>query len=78
MDDLPENCLDVVSDSKATAILVWRGAPDAVPAGMRQLGCTVAASMEECLSILVRMEIDPQPPTLLGRLRNALSAMNAR
>ena len=28
IDDRPDNCLDVVLDSKAAAILVWRGDPD--------------------------------------------------
>ena len=71
VDDLPENCLDVLSDSKATAILVWRGALDAVPAGLRQHGCSVVASVGECLSMLAGLEIGPQPTTLLGRLKLA-------
>ena len=37
VDDNPENCLDVVMESEARAILVWRGGADVVPASARRL-----------------------------------------
>ena len=38
VDDRPENCLDIAIDSKARAILIWRGDQNAVPASARRLG----------------------------------------
>ena len=38
VDDRPENCLDMAIDSKARAILIWRGAEGGVPASARRLG----------------------------------------
>jgi hypothetical protein len=78
VDDLPENCRDVVSDSNATAILVWRRPLDTFPDGVRQIGCTVVASVEESLSILAGMERDARKPTLLERLKQAFGPANAR
>jgi hypothetical protein len=52
VDDRPENCLDVATDSKARAILVWRGDESQIPASARQLGIGVVQSIAECLDIL--------------------------
>src|SRR6476661_5484879 len=41
VDDRPENCLDVVVDSKARAILVWREDESLLPAAARRLGIGV-------------------------------------
>src|SRR5439155_16592344 len=38
IDDRPENCLDVVVDSKARALLVWREDVSQLPAAARRLG----------------------------------------
>src|SRR5206468_6136381 len=38
VDDRPENCLDVVVDSSARAILVWRSATEPVPSSAQRLG----------------------------------------
>jgi hypothetical protein len=40
VDDRPENCLDVISDSKARAILVWRESEDQLPAILTQVEST--------------------------------------
>ena len=56
VDDRPENCLDVVVDSKARAILVWRDDEKQVPAAARRLGIGVVNSTSACLDIL--SEID--------------------
>jgi len=56
VDDLPVNCVDVLSDSKAKAVLVWRGRSATVPAGARRLGIRVVRSMAECLDVLVAWE----------------------
>ena len=52
VDDNPENCLDVVMESEARAILVWRGGADVVPASARRLGIGAVSSVHECLRLL--------------------------
>jgi hypothetical protein len=56
VDDRPENCLDVVIDSKARAILVWREDEKLVPAGTRRLGIGVVKTTGECLDILAEVD----------------------
>ena len=56
VDDRPENCLDVVTDSKARAVLVWREKQQGLPTAARRLGIGVVESMNECLDILVQID----------------------
>jgi hypothetical protein len=73
VDDRPENCLDVVVDSKARAILMWRTDHKHLPGATRKLGIGVVKSMEECLSILA--ELDPctaDRPGVMDRLMRLL------
>src|SRR5262249_46060970 len=58
VDDRPENCLDVVVDSKARAILVWREEAKNLPAAARRLGIGAGTSVAEGLDIL----LPPHPP----------------
>jgi hypothetical protein len=52
IDDRPENCLDVVADSKAHAMLMWRGDEKLLPVSAKRLGVHVVKSVGECLDIL--------------------------
>jgi hypothetical protein len=56
IDDRPENCLDVVVDSSARAILVWRDDEKQLPAAARRLGIGVAKTVAECLDILAQVD----------------------
>ena len=56
VDDTPENCLDVVVDSKARSILVWRDEHNAPPIAAKRLGIGVVKSVEECLDILSQVD----------------------
>src|SRR5262245_4935552 len=56
VDDRPENCLDVVVDSKARAILVWRDDERNLPAAARRLGIGVVKTVAECLDILEQVD----------------------
>ena len=56
VDDRPENCLDVVTDSKARAVLVWREKQEGLPTAARRLGIGVVESIAECLNILVQID----------------------
>ena len=60
VDDRPENCLDVVTDSKARAVLVWRERQQGLPTAARRLGIGVVESMTECLDILVQIDTIPE------------------
>jgi hypothetical protein len=59
IDDRPENCLDVVVDSRARAILVWRDDERLVPPATRRLGIGVVKSVGECLDILTQIDSPP-------------------
>jgi hypothetical protein len=73
IDDRPENCLDVVTDSKAKPILVWRMRPDAVPPGVPRTGIEVVYSMQEALERLEEFTDErARRSTFMGRLRNAI------
>src|SRR4051812_4306453 len=64
VDDRPENCLDVVTDSKARAVLVWREKQQGLPTAARRLGIGVVESLTECLNILVQIDtITPEEKT---------------
>jgi hypothetical protein len=73
VDDRPENCLDVVTDSKARSILVWRGKEQALPSAARRLGIGVVTSVGECLDILTTLDSkDPADTGVLSRVRRLL------
>jgi phosphoserine phosphatase len=57
VDDRVENCLDVVADSNARAILVWRDSEDQLPATAKRLGIGVVRSVGECLDILAEVDL---------------------
>jgi len=73
VDDLPGNCLDVVVDSKARAILVWRDTGKPLPAVAKRLGIGVVESVEECLNILTQVDAPAAArPRVVDRLKQML------
>jgi phosphoglycolate phosphatase-like HAD superfamily hydrolase len=73
VDDRPENCLDVVVDSKARAILVWRGQASQPPAAAQRLGIGVVKSVADCLEILVQIDSAAQDaPGVMSRVMRLL------
>ena len=73
VDDRPENCLDVSIDSKARAILIWRGEESKVPASARQLGIGAVHSINECLDILESLNPDGSDQvSMFDRLKRLL------
>ena len=73
VDDRPENCLDVIADSTARAMLVWREDEKLLPAAATNLGIDVVKSVAETLTVLT--EPDPsasEPPGLVNRVRRLL------
>jgi hypothetical protein len=69
VDDRPENCLDVALESKAGAILLWRGSEASVPTSAKRLGIAVTPSVSACLEALVAAETGAADGSLLDRLR---------
>jgi hypothetical protein len=74
VDDRPENCLDVVVDSKARAILIWREGENQLPAAAQRLGIGVVKSVAECLDILTKIDSDAarEEPGVLNRVMRLL------
>ena len=69
VDDRPENCLDVVLESKAGAIMIWRGTKASVPVSARRLGIAVVPTVAQCLDALVEADKPGSDGGLLDRLR---------
>jgi hypothetical protein len=69
VDDRPDNCLDVVLESRAGSILVWRGSEASVPASARRLGIAVVPTVARVLEALVTADKRGGEGSLLDRLR---------
>jgi hypothetical protein len=78
VDDRPANCLDVVIDSQAGAILVWRGKRESIPASARRMGIAVVPSVTACLDALIEIELPEDRRGLLDRLRRLFGLRTAR
>ncbi len=73
VDDRPENCLDVVVDSKARAILVWRADVAKAPAAANRLGIGIVPTLSRCLDILAEADApDGDRPGVMERVRRLL------
>jgi hypothetical protein len=77
VDDRPENCLDVVLESQAGAILVWRGQKEAVPGSAKRMGIAVVPTVAECLDAIVQIE-QPDERGVLDRLRSLFGLRTSR
>lgn len=72
VDDSAQNCVDVISDSKAKAILVVPDEDLATIATARRLGVGTAPSIETCLDVLEQASIAQSQPGLLQRIAAAV------
>jgi hypothetical protein len=73
IDDTPENCLDVVVDSRARAILVWRADEKQLPSAARRLGIGVVKSVDDCLDILAQVDAQSsEKPNVMDRVMRLL------
>lgn len=72
VDDRLENCLDVIADSKARAILVWRDEEHGMSASGRHLGLVVVETVAECLDMLSHAEPQGRRSRILDRVKRAL------
>ena len=69
IDDRPENCFDVVVDSQAKAILVWRDRREALPAAAQRLGISIVSNVAECLDLLAQTETQSPEISMLERVK---------
>jgi FMN phosphatase YigB (HAD superfamily) len=78
VDDRPENCLDVATDSKTRAILIWRRGEQAVPPSARRHGIGVVRSVSDCLDVLVRADSRAsEKPGMKDRVKRLLGLKEA-
>ena len=68
VDASPQNCLDVLSDSRAKPILVVADDDESTVASARNLGIATASSIGACLDILQEAAAARSQPGLLARL----------
>ena len=69
VDDRPENCFDVVVDSRARAILVWRVDENELPAKVKRLDIRIVQSVDECLAFLSKIDgFSRARPDIVSRL----------
>jgi hypothetical protein len=69
VDDRPDNCLDIVLESKAGALLVWRGPQEKVPISAKRLGIAVVPTVAAVIDALVEAERASDGDGVLDRLR---------
>jgi hypothetical protein len=75
VDDRPENCFDVVADSNAKPILVWRDSPKALPTAAQRLGIGIVGSVEECLNLLAAADASSsEEASIFSRLKRLFGA----
>ena len=73
VDDRPENCLDVVVDSRARAILVWRQDEKQLPAAARRAGIGIVKTTNESLDIISQIDAaSREDPGVMGRVMRLL------
>ncbi len=73
VDDRPENCFDVVTDSRAKPILVWRESEKLLPAAAHRLGVTIVPSVDACLTLLGEVDSDSSAGmSILARFKQLL------
>jgi hypothetical protein len=68
IDDSAQNCLDVISDSRAKPILIVPDNDPTTIASARKLGIGTAQSLSECLDVLEKATTARTQPGLLARI----------
>lgn len=68
VDDSPKNCVDVISDSRARALLILRERDDHMETSAKRLGIGIASSIENALDILEQATQHRGEQTMLERL----------
>jgi hypothetical protein len=78
VDGSPEHCVDVVENSDARTILVWRADRASLPVEADRPEINIVSSFGECLEMLTATrERDPQPAAFLARVKRLLGLKEA-
>ena len=72
VDDRPENCLEVIAESKARPLLMWREPIELLPPGARRLGIEPVLSVGDALRVIEAMLAEAPKSTFVSRVRNAI------
>lgn len=72
VDDTPKNCVDVISDSQARAILLTRGIDDFTESGAKRLGIVTVKTAADALEILEEATVAKVNPTFFARFLKKL------
>jgi hypothetical protein len=73
VDDTPENCVDVASDSRARTIAIFRNKDTPPPPVLKRMGIHLVRSTDECLKLLVEIHSTlKQPPGAMERIMRTL------
>ena len=72
VDDTPKNCVDVISDSAARAILLTRGIDEFTENGAKRLGIVTVKTAADALEILEQATIAKVNPTFFARFLQKL------
>jgi hypothetical protein len=74
IDDTPENCVDVASDSKALTIAIFRSTEVAPPPILKNMGIHMVSTTAECLELLVEIDssLKNSDPGAMGRVLRTL------
>jgi hypothetical protein len=73
LDDRPENCLDVITDSTAASMLIWRQPREQVPPGVARVRIEVLCSMGDAIGRMRELDrLASAPPTAIDRVKQAL------
>jgi hypothetical protein len=76
VDDTPENCIDVASDSRARTIAIFRNPETPPPPGLRAMGIHLVRTMDEALALLV--EIDSSVEQKPGAMKRVMRTLGLR
>jgi nitrogen-specific signal transduction histidine kinase len=69
IDDTPQNCVDVLSDSSTRAILLVNADDPLAESSARRLGIGTARNIHEVLDLLIQATAARANPSLFERLR---------
>ena len=74
VDDTPENCVDVASDSKALTIAIFRNTEVAPPPILKNMGIHMVSTTSECLNVLAEIDssLKHAEPGAMGRVLRTL------
>lgn len=74
IDDTPQNCVDVASDSRALTIAIFRNTNVGPPSILKSMGIHVVSTTSECLDVLAEIDasLSQSEPGAMGRVLRTL------